>query len=103
MHGYHIKIFVFEEVMRVEGETKTKDMDTRELFQRRKLNSFQEANENTRPTPGKAQPKSYEEQFASTDASTQDDFAIPNKHQVLFVVCLNSTLNKTMLFVVCLN
>ena len=53
-----IKILVFEGVMRVEGEPETKDMDTRELFQRRKVDAFQEANENTRPTPGKAQVKS---------------------------------------------
>lgn len=96
-----IMMLIFQEVMKVEGETETIDMDTTKLCQSSKIDTSEKtfsekSNEATTSTTGKTQPKSYEEKFTATHASTKDEFVIPNKHQVLFVVCLNKTLNDSI-------
>lgn len=54
------------------------------------------ANKTPKTVTGTPQPTTYAEKFAATHVATEDRFKVPNKHQILFVVCLNTTLNNTI-------
>lgn len=96
-----IKKLVSQDVMNVEGEVRIAEMNTKALFDRQKNCASQKIpkekpNKGTNSTNNNPEPSSYAERFTTSRTSSGNDFAIPNKHQVLFVVCLNKTLNDTM-------